>query len=305
MASTTTTAIPFILASAFSTNAFDGNPAAIAFVDLANIELSVLQKLSGNFNQPMTSFISTPTSPEPGIVTMDIRYLTASGTEVPLCGHATIAATAAILSLPEFKEASVPVKQVRFKTLTRGWVSVDILEGGWLEIQLPTAEATSLRKEDIEAHASMFRAAFKRDLKIVDIKTGGEKYPYMLMAEIEESENLKDADVDVSAFKHSKYPINGVTSRVTSKSVTKAGEEYVCRMFSPILPGGEDPVCGTLQALLVSYWCQKAGISSGTPIVGLQVSPRGGVIQAVWDESKGITRLRGHGQILLKGECYY
>jgi PhzF family phenazine biosynthesis protein len=177
MASTTT--VPFILASAFSTNAFDGNPAAIAFVDLENTEPSVLQKLSGNFNQPMAAFISAPVSPEPGIVTTEVRYFTPSGTEVPLCGHATIAATAAILSLPEFKEASLPARQIRFKTLAKGqWVSVDVLDGGWLEIQLPTAEATSLPKEDVAEHAAMFRAAFKKDLKIVDIKTGGEKYPY-------------------------------------------------------------------------------------------------------------------------------
>lgn len=187
-------------------------------MDLANTELSVLQKLSGNFNQPMTSFISAPTSPEPGIVSVDVRYFTHTGTEVPLCGHATIAATAAILSLPEFKEASVPVRQARFKTLTRGWVTVDILEGGWLEIQLPTAEAASVPKEDMAEHAAMIRAAFKRDLTILDMKTGGEDYPYstclvaypamvanhalllVFMAEIEESENLKDADVDVSAF---------------------------------------------------------------------------------------------------------
>ncbi|KAG2022749.1 hypothetical protein CC2G_000476 [Coprinopsis cinerea AmutBmut pab1-1] len=297
------TSAPYILASAFSTKHFDGNPAAIVFID-TDVDLSILRGLSKNFNQPMGTFVKPPVQPAKGekVVSTEIRYVTTTGLEAPVCGHATLAASKAILSLPGFSDAGI--QECRFRTRTAGVISVKVLDDGFFELELPSACPEEVSREEIGRITAIVRRAFKRDLNVVGVRHGGAKYPHILMIEIEEDENLAEAVVNVGVFSETGYGINAVTS-IAAKSVSDAGEQYTCRMFSPELPGGEDPVCGSMQCVLAPYWYTKKNIPSGTRIVSRQVSPRGGVVHIVWDQTDGVIKLRGAGRVLAQGQCFY
>ncbi|TFK26701.1 Diaminopimelate epimerase-like protein [Coprinopsis marcescibilis] len=264
-----TTSSPFYLVAAFANGPFSGNPAAIIFMN-TDVDLSLLQSLSKNFNQPMAAFVDPPTPPLNGdkIVRTKIRYVTPSGLEPPLCGHATLASARAILELPSLQ--GIEIEEIQFQTITEHIAPVRILNGGLLELGLPSSPPVAVPSvKEFDRLASVVRRAFKKDVNIIDIRVGSEAFNYVMMCEIHEGDDLASADVDTSVFKETGFTINAITS-TSSKNVSEAGEEYVCRMFSPELPGGEDPVCGSIQCLLAPYWYAKKAIPSGKDIVSKQ-----------------------------------
>ena len=72
-----------------------GNPAAVVCIP-ANTEVSAQAKCSiaAELNQPVTSFL-TPIADNG--YHYQLQWLTAAGMELPLCGHGTVAAAAAVL----------------------------------------------------------------------------------------------------------------------------------------------------------------------------------------------------------------
>jgi predicted PhzF superfamily epimerase YddE/YHI9 len=64
---------------------------------------------------------------------------------------------------------------------------------------------------------------------------------------------------------------------------------------------GEDSVCGSSHCLLGPYWTKRLGLGRGSVLSARQVSERGGEIDVVWDEDKGICKLRGKAIKVAKG----
>lgn len=94
------------------------------------------------------------------------------------------------------------------------------------------------------------------------------------------------------------YLVNAITTCATNTE-----DLFVSRVFIPgMLSEGEDSVCGSAHCLLTPYWCEKLGIRSGEQITAKQVSPRGGDIQAVWDDDRGTVKLRGQAAIFATGQ---
>src|ERR1700679_2357842 len=91
----------FALVTAFTTNVHAGNPAAVVFLD-PHLPLDVLGKIARNFNQPVTSVVSSTsdTSDNDKTIMRHIRYMASNGKEleVPICGHATLAAAKALFT---------------------------------------------------------------------------------------------------------------------------------------------------------------------------------------------------------------
>lgn len=72
---------------AFTTTPLTGNPAGVV-VDADELSPATMQALARELNNPETAFVSTSTSADHDYV---VRYFTPT-VEVPICGHATIAA---------------------------------------------------------------------------------------------------------------------------------------------------------------------------------------------------------------------
>jgi predicted PhzF superfamily epimerase YddE/YHI9 len=180
-------AAPFALLAAFTSSPFGGNPAAIVFLDPVDTALEVLQGLARNFNQPIIAFVKPPTrqSLTSHVVRTSIRFFMHSGVEVPLCGHATLCAAAAILALPEFQldlEHGRVGSLVEFEAcMTQRRIPVRALDGGQLELGLPVAAPVKPGKEERERIDAFVQQAFRdsgKEVKINDASVGPQGFEY-------------------------------------------------------------------------------------------------------------------------------
>ncbi|EAU83403.1 hypothetical protein CC1G_09097 [Coprinopsis cinerea okayama7 len=385
---------PFALLTAFSGTPFSGNPAAVVFLDPANTPRKALEGLAGNFNAPMIAFVGAvddgsivnlggeggvgedtkkedvggeeggrKTEGRRVVIKTSIRYLTYSGVEIPLCGHASVAAAGAILRLPFVQDlvkndgGGVKVERVEFETWAEGRkVPVRVYEEDnktLYELGLPSVPPVPLPKDEEDRIRAFVARAFGErirdmDRDVVSVRRGVGGMEHAILVELDPSVGLGDADVDVNVFTDCGYTQNVITSLPSPSRSSCSGAnnnndnddvqannsvqleegkqqfDYVYRMFSPHVPGGEDAVCGSAQCLLAPYWyaklaqlgCQK--VVPGNQVTSYSASPRGGVVKVVWESDRDIPRdgggggeekervlLRGEVALLASGECFF
>ncbi|KAF9055918.1 hypothetical protein BJ165DRAFT_459123 [Panaeolus papilionaceus] len=276
----TSTTAPFLLINAFTTSAFGGNPCLVLFLDEIEGNDEQLSKTAINFQQPMMSVVSKTAlaSSIPNAIIHDIRFFASNGKQVPICGHGTLAAAAAIFSLPEM--AASPVS------------------GGLVEIVLPSGPLNDTTDEEKKRLQTFLDRAFGREVKVNNIKTGGENYSVYNLVELDESENLAGSEINADELRDNGYVVNVITT-----SSPTSDELCVSRMFSPsMINGGEDPVCGSAHALLAPYWYGKKAISPGNETKARQVSKRGGILYVVYEEAESRVRLRGQSCVFASGQ---
>ena len=113
------TKYPIWVVNAFSGEAYSGNPAAVVFVDAdrdADLSDEERRKIGGQMNLSETAFV-TPIKLKPGSAwtpahaSYGLRWFTPDGTEVPLCGHATLATATAL-----FDELKLTAPELSFMT---------------------------------------------------------------------------------------------------------------------------------------------------------------------------------------------
>lgn len=117
--------IPFVQIDAFATQTFEGNQACVMPLD-AFLSDDVLQKIAAENNVAETAFI-VPVDAE----TWELRWFTPA-VEVPLCGHATLAAGHYLFQHGGFKGQTIT-----FKTRQSGDLLVSQLADGRLEMDFP------------------------------------------------------------------------------------------------------------------------------------------------------------------------
>lgn len=169
---------PFTVATVFSSNPFKGNPAAIIFLDTDNVPFDVLAGISRNFNQPMATFVKPiePLTPGQTTIHTPVRWVTATGKEVELCGHGSLAAAKAILSLPDI--AGAGITEIQFQSTSRGIVRVNVVEGGLLEMVLPAGLTTPVSSEEEQRISSIVNRAFGREVKVNYVARGADDFEY-------------------------------------------------------------------------------------------------------------------------------
>ncbi|TFK41953.1 hypothetical protein BDQ12DRAFT_677435 [Crucibulum laeve] len=292
--------VNFFIATAFSSRAFAGNPAAIVLIDL-DTSSDILSGIAQNLNQPMTVFVSP--SPRPShdnsetIIIFGIRFFAPNGGEVPICGHGTVAAAKAMANIPGL--ISEKVETIEFQTLTHGSIIATKLDDGWIEILLPAPVTQDVSSDERKRLTPIMNKMFGREVAINNIAHGGKGFENYLLVELHEDERLADCVVDVDALRGNGYFVNIVT---TSSS---GNESFVSRMFSPeFLPAGEDSVCGSAHCLLGPYWCQKLSIPAGQEVKARQVSARGGDLRLIWHQQVGNMQLRGQAAMIGSGQLH-
>lgn len=163
--------IPYYVVNAFTTNPFGGNPAAVAFVD-DELPTETLMKIAVNLNQPITAIVSgRKPSADPKVAKFGIRWFAPVMFEVPLCGHGCLGAAKAVFSKPGL--VSDEVELIEFETRTHGLMRARKLEGGWIEISLPSASVQDVSSEESAKLTNMLEMAFGRKLDIKYIGKGG------------------------------------------------------------------------------------------------------------------------------------
>lgn len=280
-----------MLIEAFSERACAGNGAAVVLLDrpLADGEL---QGLAGSLRQSETAFLLEQQN------RWLLRWFTPS-CEVPLCGHATLAA---LLALAHWRRIA-PGEELHL-----------ITRSGALPVRL---EQGSARRGSIDLPAGDLQPADPpADLQVLLQRHQLGQPQAFWTSTLGYTVVLLAAQAPLAAMPSPAGELSGALARglvlmkpqppqpmapdPTPAVVTGLPVDYQLRFFAPGLGIDEDPVTGSAHALVAPWWQQRLGRSR---IVGWQCSDRpGGVVSEALPS--GTIRLFGSGHLLWDGTLH-
>ncbi|MBP5507105.1 MAG: PhzF family phenazine biosynthesis protein [Prevotella sp.] len=226
------------IVDAFTDIPFRGNPAAVCVMDDWPSEKAMMNLAREN-NLSETAFIVRE---EQGY---HLRWFT-PGTEVELCGHATLASAFVILNFYE-QESDV----VRFQTLS-GMLTVH-RKGKLFEMNFPMNE-----QHEIPVTDDMERAFGVRPINAV--------LGVDLICVFAQEEHVRQMCPNQSKLLE-------LPGRIQNATAKGGDVDCVSRSFCPKLSIPEDPVCGSAHCQIAAYW---AGVLGKETIDAYQASSRGG-----------------------------
>lgn len=244
------------IVDAFTDKVFEGNPAAVCVLDRWPNNKWMMQVAAEN-NLSETAFI---VKEEDGY---RLRWFT-PGTEVELCGHATLASAFVMLNYYE-KTAN----QIEFNTLS-GKLTV-VRKRNLYEMDFPTYDLKEIPVTD-----AMEEAFGERPVKAV--------LGLDLVCEFEDEEIVRNLNPNQELLSK----LEGRIQNATAKGIDS---DCVSRSFCPKLMIPEDPVCGSAHCQIADYWSRKLDQQD---IVAYQASKRGGTLYC---------HLEDNGRIKISGEA--
>jgi PhzF family phenazine biosynthesis protein len=233
---------PIFQIDTFTTRRFAGNPAAVMPMD-SYLADAVLQAIAAENNLAETAFLV------PEGLDYRLRWFTPS-TEVPLCGHATLASAAVVMERLEPGRSTVVFHSAS------GPLTVNRADAAYVmnfparpsePVSTPLGLAEALGVGSIEVFANAFN----------------------YMALLESAQVLRELAPDMAAL--ARMDPSGVI-------VTAPGDgiyDFVSRYFAPAKGVPEDPVTGAAHCMLTPYWAKRLG---KTAFRAYQASRRGGEI---------------------------
>ena len=232
--------VPIFQLDAFSPRRFAGNPAAVVVLE-EFLDDALLQDVAAENNLAETAFV---VAAEGGY---RLRWFTPV-VEVPLCGHATLAAGAVVLERLERRRDTVV-----FDT-TSGPLTVAREAAGY-RLDLPARTVRPVPPPPALSAAL--------GVTPVDAALDGSNYLALLPA----ADDVRRLQPDLAAI--ARLDRTGVV-------VTAAGDsahDFVSRYFAPAKGIPEDPVTGGAHCALVPFWAARTGKDS---FLAYQASQRGG-----------------------------
>lgn len=225
------------IVDAFTDEPFSGNPAAVCIMDKWMTDEDMM-KLARENNLSETAFIVKEAEG------YRIRWFT-PGTEVDLCGHATLASAYVILEHYE--------KTDRVEFITRSGRLTVTRRDGLYEMDFPVYDY-----EEIPVTDDMEKAYGQRPVKAL---LGTD-----LVCVFESEEQVREMTPDQTLLAKLDGRIQNATAR---------GSEADCvsRSFAPKLAIAEDPVCGSAHCQIANFWSAELGKKK---IHAYQASERGG-----------------------------
>jgi PhzF family phenazine biosynthesis protein len=245
----------------------------------------VLQNLARSFNQSETAFLWWDGNG------WRLRWFTPS-CEVPLCGHATLAACLALGHWGLLQPGDATAFQTRSGSLTvrlqAGPVlaaSIDLPSHQLEAAPCPSPLAGLLQNVLGEHPLQFWRSSLGYAVVLV-----GPRCPLDAMAPL--ADQLQPQERAGLVVMQAIDPMGAAPGRVLGLAA-----DYQVRFFAPGLGIAEDPVTGSAHALVAPYWLELLGTGQ---VVGWQCSPRpGGMLCQPTAEGK--IRLTGQGHVLWDG----
>lgn len=238
------------IVDAFTNKVFSGNPAAVCVLDVWPEE-SLMMKIAAENNLSETAFIVKESDG------YRLRWFT-PGTEVELCGHATLASSFVILNYYE-----PGAMEVEFNTLS-GKLTIRRI-GNLYEMDFPTYDLKEIPVTD-----AMEEAFGVRPVKAV--------LGLDLICVFENEEIVRNLNPD-------QQMLTKIEGRI--QNATALGHEHDCvsRSFCPKLSIPEDPVCGSAHCQIADYWSH---VMNKKDILAYQASRRGGTLHCKMTEDSRI-----------------
>ncbi len=230
---------------AFTDQMFSGNPAGVV-IDADGLSDDEMQKIARELNNSETVFILAPTGDDHDLW---LRYFTPS-VEVPLCGHATIAAHYVNAKL------STQAKAILKQKTGAGILPVEIRESdGDFEIVMTQAEL-DFSQELSENHARKIVAALGLDMADLDERcplqiVGAGHSKVMIGIQSCDLLNTLKPDLSELASLSRKIECNGYFVFTLDSTVHEVLTH--ARMFAPAIGILEDPVTGNGNGPLGAY----------------------------------------------------
>ena len=256
----------FYLVDAFTDRMFAGNPACV-LLGFKPLEDNIMQMIAREFNLSETAF------PVPydntGFETSDHFHLRwfSPVVEVPLCGHATLAAAHTLYS--ELENAS---PSLTFTTLS-GNLIVSRRDNCYV-MDFPSGKATQINFDSEILLALRLQGESVKNMMYCPS-------PNKLLIEIDDDKSIRTLSPDFLELTHLSQKYN-VGSIVVTAMSTSSDYDFVSRNFAPIRGVNEDPVTGSAHVILGPYWQEKLGKDK---LRAYQASNRGGFMNIEVKES--------------------
>ena len=233
------TELPFFQVDAFAEKPLSGNPAAVMPLDHW-LDDKLMQAIAAENNLSETAFTVPSESAE---ADFDLRWFTPT-TEVPLCGHATIAAAHVLIT----------GEQIRFAT--RSGILTVSRDDELLQLDLPAA---TVERRDIPGLSDALGVSGETLARV-----GPESVAIMVLPD---EQAVRAVAPDFAALQDLPELV----------IVTAPGDEQdiASRVFAVPVGINEDPVTGAAHAALVPFWAKRLGRHQFT---ALQASARGGIL---------------------------
>lgn len=266
---------------AFTSKACKGNPAAVCLVD-SGLPESAMLDIAAEMNLSETAFIQPLTgSSLPDTALYSIRWFTPK-VEMPLCGHATLAASKVIFESLGFKGNRILFRSMSGELESRrhgGGFTLDFPED---QLQEPGPSSDLLEAMGIRRYKEI---VYGRNTGKLVIRLHNEKEVRDLRPNFERMNSVKAC-----------FPVKGV-------GVTAEGDgdyDIVSRYFNPWAGVNEDPVTGSVHTVLAPYW---SSILGKRELRALQASERCGEI-LIRIIGGGRLEFIGDAVVVLQGEIY-
>lgn len=245
--------LPIYVVDAFTPVPFRGNPAAVCLLE-HELPEPLMQSIAAEMNLSETAFVLPRDESASQGTRFGLRWFSPQ-VEVPLCGHATLAAATVI-----FSELGNPATDVHFET--QSGVLVSRREGTGFALDFPAA--------DIELGA--VRPAVLAALGVREIKGACRvRQGRNLLLHLRHERDVRELRPDFAALRvaRAEDPFLGVI-------VTAAGSgdfDFISRYFAPWVGVDEDPVTGAAHCALGPYW---GSLVKKRELRAYQASKRGG-----------------------------
>jgi len=241
----------FYQVDSFTDKLFGGNPAAVCLVKGEWPCEGLMQTIAAENNLSETAFVLDNNGK------LSIRWFTPK-VEVPLCGHATLAAAHVL-----FNHEGAKGNELVFDSINHA-LRV-FIEDNMLVLDFPRSHIWQI---PLDTHLDCFNYAPREVWRSED--------EYLLI--FYNQDQIENAVCDLA--KAAKIDLSGII--ITAKASTP-GIDFVSRYFGPKIGIDEDPVTGSAHTLLVPYW---QNVMNKSKFDALQLSKRGGRLFCRADEDR-------------------
>ncbi len=254
----------------FTNEKFKGNPAAVCITE-SDLEKTIRQNIATEIGFSETAFIKKIADS-----VYNISFFTPRK-EIPLCGHATLAASKIIFETTSLETISfITGENVELKTGKTA---------GKIVMQFPVYEISGMDVPKTLLIALGIEGT---------VYTGFSPKNKIILIEIQDSAAVAALEPDFQALLNSYSGINGVL--VTARSADP-GFDFHYRYFWPWAGTNEDPVTGGVQTFLTKYWATKL---NKTKLNAFQSSRRTGMMMTELMQDKVL--IYGEAVIVFEGE---
>ncbi|XP_055969388.1 phenazine biosynthesis-like domain-containing protein [Sorex fumeus] len=282
--------LPIFIADAFTAEAFRGNPAAVCLLE-NELDEDMHQKIAREMNLSETAFIRklSPTDNFTQSACFGLRWFTPAS-EVPLCGHATLASAAVLFH---------KIKNVN-STLTFMTLSGELRARKGEDSIILDFPLYPANPQDFGEVKELIKTALG-DTEVQDIRYSPDTRKLLVrLSDTYDRSFLENLKVNAQSLLQVEN-----TGRVRGLIVTLKGKagaqpqaiDFYSRYFAPWVGVAEDPVTGSAHTVLGSYWSQQLGKKE---MRAFQCSPRGGEL-GISLRSDGRVDIRGGAAVVLEG----